>query len=310
MLAGADKAWLLADMVGAVRLFGVLPEEAVAAAEARYLGEMERAVGMFGGRVLDAVGDEMLAEFDQAADAWRATRELQLQIGALPPVGGLRLASRCGLHLAPAVQPGQIDAAQRAVAMLTVRAGGGQVVASREFVAALGEPVAGQPLEGEILPGLGGVLLAWHPGARPVPAPDGVAGAAVATGTGPGQVPPGSGPADGLRLRLTVEGRVIALDGVRVRSLRVGRDPACEVLITDRRASRQHGRLYCRGDDLVYADCSTNGSFVLQGRHERFIRNEEVILRESGKLCFGGSANDPGAVCIPFEVVAGTARST
>lgn len=288
-----ELAYLIADIVGSARLYGALPEAEAAAAELRCQQVMRTAVTMFGGRVTAAEGDELLAEFDVADDAWRAAREIQVQIGDLPAIGGLRLASRVGLHRGPPGTDPVGAGPARAVALLAVRAGGGQVLASRALLESLSPPVTAQilePAQTAMAPELGdGFLMAWHPATvhRREPLPPATA-----------------------CLKVIQQDGVRWLDSVNQPELSIGRDPACDVVINDRRASRQHGRLVCRDGEVRFIDASTNGSFVSQGQREQFVRHEEIRLERSGKICFGGSANDPGAVCLRFELIDQGRRST
>ncbi len=75
----------------------------------------------------------------------------------------------------------------------------------------------------------------------------------------------------------------------------IGRDPGCEVLIPDRRVSRQHAEVVRYGDGFVLLDCdSKNGTFVngdrVAGEH-RLEDGDEIQLALCCQLIFVG----PGA---------------
>ena len=60
----------------------------------RCMKRMERAVEGFGGRIVKLVGDELMATFALADEAFQAGVEMQLRVADLPPVSGVKLAVR------------------------------------------------------------------------------------------------------------------------------------------------------------------------------------------------------------------------
>ena len=106
-------------------------------------------------------------------------------------------------------------------------------------------------------------------------------------------------------LRLCVRyGRSVKLLDKHRQSLHMGRDGDCEIIIRDRRASRQHALIERRGDLFVLKDVSTNGTFVtVHGESELFVLHEEFVLRGSGVISFAASAGTPSADIAEFEHV-------
>lgn len=294
----ARPALLLADLVGSVRLPAVLGYDGTARAVAAAVEHMRAAVLAQGGQILASGGDELLATLSCPDAAWAAAQDLQQHIGSMPLPRGGRLSSRVGLSC------GEPDAggAPRELVLLTAGAGGGQVLATPDFLAGLSMTPPHAPLSlQDIDPDLPPLAACWlGAGARGSVTPPGPATGAAATA----EVKPGPGRASGTMLVIQHGGAVHVLDQDRHRVLHIGREPGSDVLLADRKVSRRHARLECRGDAVFYIDTSTNGSFVTQGgAAERFLRQDELRLTMSGQICFGGSANDPASLCIRYEML-------
>jgi hypothetical protein len=68
----------------------------------------------------------------------------------------------------------------------------------------------------------------------------------------------------------------------------LGRDPGCDIVVQNPRASRLHARIERRRDKYVLVDLSSNGSFVgIEGEAELALRREEMMLRGRGHIVFG-----------------------
>jgi adenylate cyclase len=88
-------------------------------------------------------------------------------------------------------------------------------------------------------------------------------------------------------LRLKYLDQEIVLEGART-SLALGRDKAGDLVIIDRMASRQHGKIERRLDKFVLADHSANGTYVtVEGDAEVVLRRAEFALRGHGWIAFG-----------------------
>jgi hypothetical protein len=85
--------------------------------------------------------------------------------------------------------------------------------------------------------------------------------------------------------------------------IKLGRENSCDVVIVDRKASREHARIERRRDKFVLVDVSSNGTFVtFQGEPEMAVKREEVLLRGRGSISFGHPYSvDPTEVAA-FEV--------
>ncbi|MDR0578485.1 MAG: FHA domain-containing protein [Candidatus Accumulibacter sp.] len=82
-----------------------------------------------------------------------------------------------------------------------------------------------------------------------------------------------------------------------------GRDPACDVIISDKLVSREHAYIEIRPEGCVLTDHSTNGtSIVLHGGHKIWVRNERFLLEERGRIGFGQFPGKGGVGILEFQV--------
>lgn len=256
---------------------------------------MKRSIDGYKGRTIQIVGDELLAAFDNAEEACQAAIDMQQRIADLPPVSGLKLTIRIGLHSSVVVESAE-KLSGPAVATAARIAG----IARRDQILCSSELVKDLPQPGIItvdpMPKLGTVAengtdlelyqIHW-------PSYQG------------GSYPPSTfGPHSHLpveRLCIRFRGKAFLVDE-KTPVLTIGRDLACKLAIDDRKASRQHARVERRNDGFYLIDTSTNGTFVtLTGRQEVMVRRNEMALDGKGKIAFGASANDPQSDLADFE---------
>src|SRR5574343_53067 len=89
---------MFADVSGSTALFEKLGDREAMHAVERCLKRMKRSIDGYKGKTVQIVGDELLASFETAEDACQAAIDMQQRIADLPPVSGLKLTIRIGLH--------------------------------------------------------------------------------------------------------------------------------------------------------------------------------------------------------------------
>jgi adenylate cyclase len=101
---------------------------------------------------------------------------------------------------------------------------------------------------------------------------------------------------------------IVALQGERVRidqwrpSIKIGRSHECDLVVSDRYASRQHLTIRAMRTRFYLIDHSINGTYVtLHGGDEVHVLRGEVPLDRSGVLSLGRSHTDSGAVVVSFD---------
>lgn len=284
------RSILVANISGVNRLHEKLGSGEAFRAADRYLKRMERSVEAFAGRTLRLAEDQLLAVFDRPDEALQSALDMQQRVADLPPVSGVKLGV-CAAFAHGVVmlsdQSASGPAAEDAFRFAAL-ARPGQVLTARSTLAGLSAALRTSPLH------TGGIEASGN-----CPALD----VFEVFPPEPPLVPsPVAAPAPVQRLALRYAGEVVVLDeGKNI--IRMGRDPGSDIVIHDRRASRNHAWIERQGERIVLFDKSTNGTFVtLDGKPELFLRGGHCVLQGHGVLCFAASASSPDADCADFVV--------
>ena len=292
---------LTAGISGSARLHEKLGNAEALRAVDRCVKRIERSVDAFGGRVVKAGSDEVMAVFDTVDAAIHAAIEMQQRVADLPPVSGVKTAIRVGISCGNTDVFGQSidEEAAREAALLAGLAKPAQILACGKIRESMSPSFAPQVNDlGSALAArsgeLGTVLEIVNPC---VLAANSEVAEADATLT-PDAAPSGTG-----CLRLCYRGETVLLnEGKSI--IRMGRDSASDLVIHDRRASRHHATIERRGNQVVLIDKSTNGTYVMiDGLPEHFVKRGECILRGKGRILFAASSADPEADCAEFELI-------
>ncbi len=293
--AETNASLIHAAVAGRARLFERLGATEATHAVERCMKRMVRGIDGFHGRLVGHRRDELSALFANANDACQAAVAMQRRVADLPPVSGIQLAIRVGVHHGSVLEhEGEVfGEAVRVADSLAGLAGAGQLVTSGETQALLTPQL--QMLTrrldirpGAELPGDGSVFEVVWAETRAEPRHPVV------------DTPPAARERE-LRLCIRYGHYVKLLDRHRT-SVAMGRDAGCEITVHNRRASRQHARIERRGGNFVLIDLSTNGTFVtVNGEQELFIRHEQFVLRGSGVISFAASAGSAAADVAEYE---------
>ena len=282
---------MFADVSGSAALFERMGDTEAMHAVDRCLKRMGRSIDGYKGKTAQVVGDEILATFESAEEACQAAIDMQLRVADLPPVSGLKLTIRIGLHAGMVLDEGKklsgdvVNNAARIAGMARRH----QILASNALVKSLPQhsvivvkPAIDVGTLSENGAELGLFEVHWPSlGQHSLVSPESIM------------------PTD--RLCLRYHGKAFLLDG-KTTDLTLGRDLESKLVISDRKASRHHARIEKRGNQFFLVDTSTNGSFVTQGdQQEVMLRRHEMLLSGSGRICFGGSSNDPAVDSAEFE---------
>lgn len=293
-----ELAVLFADVAGSTRLYEKLGNARALELVGLCINIMrESALGQ-GGRVVKTIGDEVMCVFPTAAAATEAAVDMQTRVEMQEPVGGQRLQIRIGVQFGPVLEEGQdvfgdcVNVASRMVKI----AKPAQIIAAGECVAPLGAarkamtrvldtlPVKGRQQEVEVYE------ILWQQSDEQTY----MAGRSHA----PLRQPK-------VQIRLQYNGKEVVLGPDR-ETVKLGRDHSSDLVLADRKASREHARIERRRDKFVLVDVSSNGTFVtLQGGPEMVVKREEVVLHGSGTISFGHSFSpDPAEAALAFQVEA------
>ena len=292
-----NLAVLFADISGSTRLYEKLGNALAADCVALLLSIMRGSVLACGGRVVQTIGDEILCVFPSAAAATQAAVEMQSRVEMQEPVAGQRLQIHVGLEFGPVLEKGQdifgdcVNVAARMVKL----AQPSQIIAGGECVAASGElmkaqtrvldrlQIKGRQQEVDVYEVL------WRQGEDM---------------TTIASRPPSSPREPKVRLRLRHNGKEVVAGPGR-EQIRLGRESSSDVVINDRKASREHARIERRRDKFVLIDVSSNGTFVtFHGEPEMVVRREEVLLHGRGSISFGHPYSADPTEVAAFDVEA------
>ncbi len=286
---------LFAGVSGQARLHEKIGNPETRRAVGRCLKRVQRAVDAHGGRTLRTSGDELIAVFALADDAFHAARDMQQRVADLPPVSGVKLAIGVGFAHGPRGEDEAdlADATVKIAAALVRLAKPGQILTCADAYAALSPSL--------------------QQATRDLPASDKAPTMRIREVVAAGTAAPGpiaaSEPADtahdgeakGARLRLRYRGEAVILDAAQP-AIRFGRGAENTVVITDRQASRNHATIERRDGQIFVIDTSTNGTYVtFSGKPGMVLRRKECVIHGTGLIYFASSAAGSQADCALFE---------
>jgi len=218
--------------------------------------------------------------FPTALAAAQAAVEMQSRVEMQEAVSGQRLQIHIGLQFGPVLEKGQdvfgdcVNVAARMVKL----AQPSQIIAGGECVAALGESMKAQTRALDRLQIKGRQQevdvceVLWRQGEDM---------------THMASHPPSPPKGPKVQLRVRHNGKEVVAGPGR-EQIRLGRESSSDVVIADRKASREHARIERRRDKFVLIDVSSNGTFVtFHGEPEMAVRREEVLLHGRGSISFG-----------------------
>ena len=293
------RAVLFADLVGSTAAYERLGNVAAKDAVDRRLQALKRAVHQFQGLVIKTLGDAVLACFATADQAASSALKMQTDVATDMAAGTGVFNLRIGFHLGDVL----FDAtdifgdAVNVAARLTDAARAGQVLTSADTVARLGGTHLGRAraFDHVRLKGRNELVhifeLVWEREEEIT---------RVAAGSGPrsGQPPVG----DQHHLNLTIGERHLRFAPARM-PVSLGRDAACDLPVDHPLASRRHAQCEYQRGKFVFADHSTNGSYITgEDGREVFLRRENMPLMGRGMISLGCPLREQAGAVLRFRV--------
>lgn len=291
--SGATMAVLFADVAGSTRLYDSFGDSLAKKMVDECVALMRGVVAQYGGRVIKTIGDEVMCVLPDADSACLAAMDMQLKTAALVPISDVKRAIRIGFHLGPVIQEHNdvfgdtVNLAARMVALAkatqiittqaTVHSLTRLLQSSTRRIAALTIKGKGDDVEVcEILWQSGEELTMATPSIIALPKRS--------------------------RLLLRWGSTEMLMEQAKTGIL-IGRDASCQIVVSDRMASRQHARIERLQDKFFLVDESTNGTFVaIAGESEISLRREGLILRGQGRIAFGRSVSESNEETVEFSV--------
>jgi len=279
--APVDLAVLFADVAGSTRLYEKLGNARALECIGLCLSIMRQSVKTCGGRVIKTIGDEILCVFPTAIAATQAAVDMLARIDMQAPVAGQPLQIRVGMQFGPVIHENDdvfgdcVNVAARMVKLAKPM----QMMVAGECVHAMDPGLRAQARAIDKLPVKGRAKeidvyeLPWKHSEDM---------------TTMASLPPEElQQKPRVQLRLKHNGREIVF-GARQDVIRFGREVGSDVVVADRKASREHARIERRRDKFVLVDVSSNGTFLtFHGEPEMPVRREEIVLHGHGSISFG-----------------------
>jgi class 3 adenylate cyclase len=285
------RAVLFVDLSGSTRLYETIGDERALAVVDRLLSVLARVCVDCGGRVIKNTGDGAMCVFETADAALRAARLMHEKTEEQREPGQPGLGIHIGCHFGPVLEKGgdlygdAVNLAARVAGVAKV----GQIITTADTVATLSVALAVRARQLHRVPVKGKEKAVaifeflWEEDTEEL--------TALGTRTDHSRV---------ARLVLKYEGREWRFEGPG--ELSIGRDGSCDIVVGDRKASRQHARIERRRDKFVLADHSSNGTWVqFAGEAEEVVlRREELMLRANGLVGLGHSPADGQGTPVEF----------
>jgi adenylate cyclase len=309
--AVGETSVLVAEVTGAAPLAEKLGAAEAARAVDRALARAERSIQAYAGSRLPAEPGHLTASFPRSDSAALAANDMIKRISQLPPVSGINLAVRVVLHAGAGAQ---LDPADMDVALsLLPFAAAGQILVSNEAVSQFSEGMRANlnsstqlavqtgglemPLL-ELQPGNLQVLNSHGPLTVPPPQPS------IMPSSRPRPVPSTAAEGEAARTRLLLRYHGASmLVSEHKPVLLAGREEANDLVVTDRRASRQHARIEWRHGHFVLIDSSTNGTYLVDEHGvEVLLKRGECELPPHGRIGFGYSPLEAGCEPMVFDI--------
>jgi hypothetical protein len=251
-----------------------------------------KVVDEYGGRVVKTTGDGLMCAFEDAEAAIQAGGAMHARMAAQRIEGLPMLGVHIGCHFGPVIESAGdlFGASVNIAARVAGLARAGQIITTEDTYRELSPQLRKRARALDRMPvkGRSGEVMVYEVLWQET---DDITIFEARVG-----------PERPARLFLRHEGREVYLEGGTARSVTMGRDSACDIVVADRRASRQHARIEHRRDKFVLVDHSSNGTSVrIAEEREIVLRREELILRGRGQIALGHSTADPDAVLVEFE---------
>ncbi|MCL2657922.1 MAG: FHA domain-containing protein [Betaproteobacteria bacterium] len=285
---------LFAEILGNQRLSEKLGDAEAQRALDRARNRIMRSVESYRGRSLLDQAHRLIAVFKRADDAVQAAADMQDKVHRLPPVSGINLGLKIGLHCGD-LRTGSDEPGGSAVELAGRLAGlahPGQALLTGEVALHLTESV--RSLAAAVMD-----RSFRHEGIE-IPLFE------LFSQDGPEAAMPDSSLEESeARIRLILHHRGSAHVVTEARPiLLMGREEGNDIMVLDRRASRHHARIEWRGGRFYLIDQSTNGTFVLPNTEiEISLKREEYPLPDNGKIGCGFSLEeDSQNEAVRFEV--------
>jgi len=289
-------AVLFADISGSTALYESRGDEAARRLIAQCIAVMMREVQAHRGTLIKTIGDEIMCTFASAEDAFQAACAMQNSVEKSRFEGDCPMHIRVGFHYGDVIREeadvfgDTVNVAARVAAITRAS----QIMTTQAVVDAL-SPASREKTRQIMRAEFKGKqqqfdisLVVWEM--------DDMMSTRIGT-------PAFRKTPDNIdELLLRYRDQILKVNKER-RSVVLGRGDACDMVVMNNFASRQHMRIELRFGKFVAVDQSTNGTYIrFADNHVTRLAREEANLHGSGTLSLGQSYTENPADLVEFSV--------
>ncbi|MCU7904382.1 MAG: FHA domain-containing protein [Candidatus Thiodiazotropha sp. (ex Epidulcina cf. delphinae)] len=284
-------AIIFADIVNSTRMYESLGDSRAKQLITELEKEISRVVKETGGHVVEVTGDEVMGRYDNPNAAVAGACRIQERVDAYSEKSGMPVSARLGLHYGPTIiEDGRMygDSVNVAARMASI-AQARQIITTEQVVQNLSDEhrklvrrfdkvkIKGKQLRVVIYD------LLWRKDITFMHTSPLTQNQLAKT------------------LVLTYAGEIHYMPPTQG-SMRIGRDPCNELVVSTTAASRTHAILEFSRGKHVLSDISTNGTYVTtQNRQSLYLRRETIPLLGSGKIGLGEPVSNDNRHIISYD---------
>lgn len=308
MSTPASSCVLVAELTGAEALIQKLGVREAERAIERGRARAARAVEAYAGHTLITEGQRLVVSFSRCDNAVLAANDMRERVSQLPPVSGISLALRIGLHAGPA----ETDTLTGYAGELLAAAEADQILISSDAAEQLSEAIrnqitsqqalsVGSKAVFELREDVSGMRASQHNTPFFSRSQTNFSDVVASVDAGPPSVSPvTSAPRTRLMLRHQSASYIVSQTHP---VMLAGREEGNDLVIADRRASRHHARIEFRNGVYMLIDTSTNGTYLVDDHGlEVILKRSECQLPERGRIGFGYSPQEIGVEAAMFDI--------
>lgn len=318
-----EQCVLIVEVNGDENITDVVSREEILRGVERGLSRALRSVEVTGGKILLSAGRRIIAYYERCDTALSTAQDIRQRISRLPPVSNVMLSMRVGLHtgLFDFARMRPSDSVIELACQIVLAASPNQILFSQQVAEKFAGTATGAELTSAsaMIFNAEGQKIGLYEHVIPIDPPRSATqtsflslpafNPAPSLASSPQTTTIMAAPfkEEGLQnTRLMVRyrgGSFIVSETFPV--LLAGREDGNDLIVADRRASRQHARIEWRqGYYLLIDSNSSNGTYVMDEAGKQVVlRRNEKLLPKSGSIGFGYPPQEKGVDPIHFEVI-------
>jgi class 3 adenylate cyclase len=290
-------AVLFADVCGSMALYENLGDDLARQLIMRCIDTMSGNIAAYQGTLIKTIGDEIMCVFPSAEAAFHAACAMQTAVEMDQPLNNTSLHIRIGFNYGDVIYESNdvfgntVNIAAR-VASIT-RAG--QIMATQAVFDALPSDLRSQMRQ---------ILRAEFKGTQDrLEIYQVIFEEEDMLSTRVGMPAYRKSPDNSDEMMLRYSGLSINVNKER-RSVVLGREETCDLIVGNDLASRRHSRIELRFGKFIIADQSTNGTYILYSDGTVVhITREETVLRGKGSISLGQAFAEQPAELVEFSII-------